>query len=55
MSLWETTWTNVLGWIGTGVFFLVGCMAVQWFLTATDLVVQYDWHVETKNGQFLAC
>ncbi len=54
MGFWETTWTNVLGGVGTGLVLIAGYMIVQWFLGATDLVVQYNWSYKTENGVFHA-
>lgn len=50
MNFWETTWSNVLGGIGAGLFFVLMYVLVQWFLQATDLVVSYNWSYETVDG-----
>lgn len=50
MTFWQNTWSNVLGGIGAGLFFLVSYIVVQWFLHATDLVVSYSWKYDASNG-----
>jgi len=50
MNFWQTTWSNVLGGIGAGLFFVLMYLAIQWFLRATDLVVSYNWSFDTVNG-----
>ncbi len=50
MGFWQNTWSNVLGGIGAGVFFLLCYLVIQWFLQATDLVVSYNWRFDTVDG-----
>jgi hypothetical protein len=50
MTFWQNTWSNVLGGIGAGLFFLFCYLAIQWFLRATDLVVAYNWQFATRDG-----
>ena len=52
MNFWQNTWSNVLGGIGAGLFFVVMYVFIQWFLQATDLVVSYNWSYKTVNGVF---
>jgi hypothetical protein len=54
MGFWETTLTNVLGGIGAGVILIFGYMIVQWFLTATDLIISYNWKFGIADGKFWA-
>ena len=49
MGFWATTWSNVLGGIGAGLFFVLAYFVLQWFLQATDLVVSYNWRFDTVN------
>jgi hypothetical protein len=50
MDFWQNTWSNVLGGIGAGLFFLVWYLAIQWFLRATDLAVGYSWQFGLRDG-----
>jgi hypothetical protein len=50
MGFWTNTLSNVLGGIGAGLFFALMYVLIQWFLQATDLVVSYNWHFDTKDG-----
>jgi hypothetical protein len=50
MNFWTNTWSNVLGGIGAGLFFVLCYLVVQWFLRATDLVVSYCWKFAVHNG-----
>jgi len=50
MSFWANTWSNMLGGIGAGLFFVLAYFVIQWFLQATDLVVSYNWRFDTVNG-----
>jgi hypothetical protein len=50
MTFWPNTWSNVLGGIGAGLFFLLCYMIVQWFLRATDLLIGYSWQYKTVGG-----
>lgn len=50
MSFWANTWSNVLGGIGAGLFFVLCYLIIQWFLRATDLVVSYCWKFAIKDG-----
>ncbi|MGA9072172.1 MAG: hypothetical protein WB424_18050 [Terracidiphilus sp.] len=52
MDFWLTTWSNVLGGIGAGLFFVLLYVILQWFLQATDLTVSYNWMFKTENGTF---
>lgn len=54
MGFWETTLTNILGGIGAGAVLILGYMIVQWFLTATDLVISYNWKFGIEDGKFWA-
>lgn len=54
MGFWQTVWTNVLGGIGAGLFFVLMYLAIQWFLQATDLLVSYNWSYKTVGGVFSA-
>jgi hypothetical protein len=54
MDFWQNTWSNVLGGIGAGIFFLLGYLIIQWFLKATDLVVSYNWSYRSEAGAFYA-
>jgi hypothetical protein len=54
MGFWQTVWSNVLGGIGAGLFFVLAYLIVQWFLQATDLLVSYNWSYKTVDGVFSA-
>jgi hypothetical protein len=54
MGFWETTLTNLLGGVGAGVILLLAYMAVQWFLSATDLIVSYNWKFGVRDDKFYA-
>jgi hypothetical protein len=54
MGFWQTVWSNVLGGIGAGLFFVFMYLFVQWFLQATDLLVSYNWSYKTVGGVFSA-
>ncbi len=54
MGFWQTVWSNVLGGIGVGLFFVFTYLVVQWFLQATDLLVSYNWSYKTVSGVFSA-
>ncbi len=54
MSFWQTVWSNVLGGIGAGLFFVSMYLVFQWFLQATDLLVSYNWSYKTVSGVFSA-
>jgi hypothetical protein len=50
MNFWQTTWSNVLGGIGAGLFFVFMYIFVQWFLQATDLTISYNWGFREVEG-----
>jgi hypothetical protein len=50
MSFWANTWSNVLGGMGAGLFFVLCYLVIQWFLRATDLVVSYAWKFGAQDG-----
>jgi hypothetical protein len=50
MGFWANTWSNVLGGIGAGLFFVLIYVLIQWFLQATDVVISYNWRYDTVNG-----
>jgi hypothetical protein len=52
MNFWQTTWSNVLGGIAAGLFFVLMYVIVQWFLQATDLTVAYNWRFRTEGDVF---
>ena len=54
MGFWLAVWSNVLGGIGVGLFFVLTYLIVQWFLQATDLLVSYNWSYKKENGIFCA-
>jgi hypothetical protein len=50
MTFWQNAWSNVLGGIGAGLFFLICYIVVQWFLRATDLKIRYNWRYDHNGG-----
>ena len=54
MSFLQTTWSNVLGGIGAGLFFLLWYIIIHWFLKATDLIISYNWSYKSESGVFYA-
>ena len=52
MGFWQTVWSNVLGGIGAGLFFVFMYLVAQWFLQATDLLVSYNWSYKAVGGVF---
>jgi len=54
MGFWQTVWSNVLGGIGAGLFFVFVYLVIQWFLQATDLLVSYNWGYKMVSGVFSA-
>jgi hypothetical protein len=46
MAFWTEVLVGFLGNVAAGLFFVVLYVLIQWFLAATDIVIQYNWRFD---------